>query len=58
LHRNSVKLSIDLVKKADVQPATIRHGVHHLRKINSDEQIVDVVYNPTTEVTLHFWVLC
>ncbi|CAK8684815.1 unnamed protein product [Clavelina lepadiformis] len=49
LLRRSVKLSTDLVKKADVLPSTVSHGVHHIRKINHDEEILDIAYNPTSE---------
>nr|CAB3258861.1 WD repeat-containing protein KIAA1875-like [Phallusia mammillata] len=49
LLRNSVKLTTDLVKKSDVLPSTVSHGVHHLRKINHDEEILDVLYNPVAE---------
>ena len=48
--RNSVKSTTELVKKADSKPAIVRHGVHHFRKINHDDPIVNVVYNPSTEV--------
>ena len=48
--RNSVKATTDLVKKADSKPAIVRHGVHHYRKVNHDDQLIEVVYNPTTEV--------
>jgi len=55
--RNSVTATTELVKKADSKPAVVRHGVHHLRKINHDDPLVDVVYNSTTEVLylMHFW---
>nr|XP_026692602.1 WD repeat-containing protein 97-like isoform X1 [Ciona intestinalis] len=43
--RKSVKSTTDLVKKSDIRPAVVSHGVHHIRKIGHDDAIVDVTYN-------------
>nr|XP_039256457.1 WD repeat-containing protein 97-like isoform X1 [Styela clava] len=47
--RNSVKLLTDLMKKDDVKPSTITHGIHHQRKLNHDEPLRCVIYNAITE---------
>lgn len=47
--RNSVRLLTDLMKKDDVKPVVITHGIHHQRKLNHDEPLKCVVYNAITE---------
>lgn len=47
--RNSVKLSTDLMKKADTKPSTVTHGIHHQRKLNHDEPLHCVIYNTIAE---------
>uniref|UniRef100_H2Y1R1 Uncharacterized protein n=1 Tax=Ciona intestinalis TaxID=7719 RepID=H2Y1R1_CIOIN len=45
IYKKSVKSTTDLVKKSDIRPAVVSHGVHHIRKIGHDDAIVDVTYN-------------
>ncbi|CAD5122796.1 DgyrCDS11202 [Dimorphilus gyrociliatus] len=43
--RHSVCHAIDVLKKADVKDAIVRHGVHHRRCLNHSEDITRLIYN-------------
>lgn len=45
-----MKISTDLIKKADAQSSVITHGIHHERKLNHDDELRSVIYNTVTEV--------
>lgn len=50
--RHSVCHAIDVLKKADIKDAIVRHGVHHRRCLNHTEDIVDLIYNKIDKVSV------
>ncbi|XP_066288526.1 WD repeat-containing protein 97-like isoform X2 [Branchiostoma lanceolatum] len=49
LLRDSMKMGIEAVKKADLKTVAIQHGMHPVRKLNHDEFIRHVIYNKNTQ---------
>ncbi|XP_078609393.1 uncharacterized protein LOC144880786 isoform X1 [Branchiostoma floridae x Branchiostoma japonicum] len=49
LLRDSIKMGIEAVKKADMKTVAIQHGMHPVRKLNHDEFIKHVIYNKNTQ---------
>ncbi|XP_038077425.1 WD repeat-containing protein 97-like isoform X3 [Patiria miniata] len=47
--RESIRKTTREVARADAAEIHIGHGVHHLRKINHTEPVLDVMYNKETE---------
>ncbi|XP_022106675.1 WD repeat-containing protein 97-like isoform X2 [Acanthaster planci] len=47
--RESIRKTTREVARADAAEVHIGHGVHHLRKINHTEPLMDVMYNTETE---------
>ena len=52
--RESIRKTTKEVARVDSMEIHIGHGIHHLRKINHVNPLLDVIYNAETQVHLQF----
>ena len=54
LLRNTIRHTVQAVQEADVKSVVISHGIHHLRKLNHDTKLKQVMFIKELNVsTLH-----
>ena len=44
LLRNSIRNTVQAVQEADIKSVVISHGIHHLRKLNHETRLKQVMY--------------
>ena len=48
--RQSVRYAIDATLKADTKDLTVGHGIHHSRRLNHSQPIIQMIYNKVDKV--------
>lgn len=48
--RSSIRNTIEAVTESDVKEVVVSHGIHHVRKINHNNKISDLLFMPDKKV--------
>ena len=52
LLRNSIRNTVQAVREADIKSVVISHGIHHLRKLNHETKLKQVMFIKELNVSI------